>query len=210
MHRSSCQKVFLRKVVLKIRSKFTGENPCQSVILINLLNNFIEITLWHGCSPVNLPHIFRTLFIKNTSGQLLLNAAFNYLQKKVIQHQSRISVSCNKESENKKLPSKWTLFALLMFSLLHSMSICPIFASNLLQTHNILLKQFSFYLSQTYFFLSNQDRAPFLKITYIFKVFGAQSCLMVAQQFDQMTYVYEECNNFQDSKLIFMILKFSQ
>ena len=34
-------------------------------------SNFIEITLHHGCSPVNLLHIFRTPFIKNTSGGLL-------------------------------------------------------------------------------------------------------------------------------------------
>ena len=31
-----------------------------------------EITLRHGCSPVNLLQIFRTLFIENTSGRLLL------------------------------------------------------------------------------------------------------------------------------------------
>ena len=37
-----------------------------------LLCNFIEITLRHGCSPVNLLHIFRTLLSKNTSGRLLL------------------------------------------------------------------------------------------------------------------------------------------
>ena len=37
-----------------------------------LLCNFIEITLRHGCSPVNLLHIFRTPFSKNTSGWLLL------------------------------------------------------------------------------------------------------------------------------------------
>ena len=35
-------------------------------------HNFIEITLRHGCSPVNLLHIFRTPFTKNTSGWLLL------------------------------------------------------------------------------------------------------------------------------------------
>ena len=35
-------------------------------------SNFIEITLRHGCSPVNLLHIFRTPFIKVTSGWLLL------------------------------------------------------------------------------------------------------------------------------------------
>ena len=33
---------------------------------------FFEITLWHGCSLVNLLHIFRTRFVKNTSGRLLL------------------------------------------------------------------------------------------------------------------------------------------
>ena len=34
--------------------------------------NFIEIALRHGCSPVNLLHIFRKPFPKNTSGRLLL------------------------------------------------------------------------------------------------------------------------------------------
>ena len=34
--------------------------------------NFIEIALRHGCSPVNLLHIFRTPFLKNTSERLLL------------------------------------------------------------------------------------------------------------------------------------------
>ena len=53
-------------------SKFTGEHPCQSVISIKLQSNFIEITLWHGCSPVNFLYIFRKPFPKNTSGWLLL------------------------------------------------------------------------------------------------------------------------------------------
>ena len=39
--------------VLKICSKFTGEHPCRSGISIKSLCNFIEIALWHGCSPVN-------------------------------------------------------------------------------------------------------------------------------------------------------------
>ena len=38
-----------------------------------LLCNFIPIALRHGCSPVNLPHIFRTAFSKNTPGWLLQN-----------------------------------------------------------------------------------------------------------------------------------------
>ena len=70
--RSSRPEVFLRKCVLKICSKFTGEHPCRSVISIKLLCNFIEIALRHGCSPVNLQHIFRTPFTKDISGRLLL------------------------------------------------------------------------------------------------------------------------------------------
>ena len=72
MNRSSRPVVFLGKGVLKASSTFTGEHPCRSVISIKLVCNFIEITLRHGCFPVNLPHIFRTPFSKNTSGQLLL------------------------------------------------------------------------------------------------------------------------------------------
>ena len=34
--------------------------------------NFIKITLRHGCSPVNLLHIFRTPFPRNTSEWLLM------------------------------------------------------------------------------------------------------------------------------------------
>ena len=52
--------------------KFTREHPCRSVISIKLQSNIIEITLPHGCSPVNLLHIFRTPFPRNTSGWLLL------------------------------------------------------------------------------------------------------------------------------------------
>ena len=65
-----------RKRALKICSKFTGEHPCQNVISIKLLWNFVKITLRHGCAPVNLLHIFRTAVPKNTSGRLLLMAAF--------------------------------------------------------------------------------------------------------------------------------------
>ena len=72
LFRSSRPKVFLRKDNLKICSKFTREHPCKSAISIKLLCNFIEIALRHECSPVNLLYIFRTPFLKNTSGRLLL------------------------------------------------------------------------------------------------------------------------------------------
>ena len=35
--------------------------------------HFINIALLHRCSPVNLLHTFRTPFLKNNSGWLLLN-----------------------------------------------------------------------------------------------------------------------------------------
>ena len=38
-----------------------------------MLSNFIEITLQHGCSPVNMLHIFRTASYKNTYEGLLVN-----------------------------------------------------------------------------------------------------------------------------------------
>ena len=62
--RSTHPRVFLEKSVLKIRSKYAGANSCRGVISINLLYNFNEIALPHGCSPVNLLHIFRTPFPK--------------------------------------------------------------------------------------------------------------------------------------------------
>ena len=71
-YRSSHPEVFLEKSVPKRCSKFTGEHPCQSVISIKSLCNFIESTLRHGCSPVNLLHIFSIPSPKNTSGRLLL------------------------------------------------------------------------------------------------------------------------------------------
>ena len=73
IHRNSHLEVFLRKGVLKICSKFTGEYPCRSVISINLQSNFIEVALQHRCSPLNLLHYFRTLFSGNTSGWMFLN-----------------------------------------------------------------------------------------------------------------------------------------
>ena len=72
--RNSRPEVVLWKGVLKICIKFTGEHPWRSAISVKWLCNFIEITLWHGCSPVNLLYIFRTPFHRNISGSLLLNS----------------------------------------------------------------------------------------------------------------------------------------
>ena len=69
---SSLPEVFLGKGVLNICSKFTGEHPCQSAISLKLQVNFFEITLRYGCFLVNWLHVFRTPFLKNTPGWLLL------------------------------------------------------------------------------------------------------------------------------------------
>ena len=58
---------------MKICSRFTGEHPCRSAIFKKFQSNFIEITLRHGCSPVNLLHIFRTPFLENSCGGLFLH-----------------------------------------------------------------------------------------------------------------------------------------
>ena len=67
--KDSPPKVFLRKGVLKLCSKFAGEHSYRSAISINLLCNFGN----NGCSPVNLLHIFITRFSKKTPGRLLLS-----------------------------------------------------------------------------------------------------------------------------------------
>ena len=79
----------VRKTVLKMCSKFAGEHPCRSVILIKLQINFIEITLRNGCSPASLLHIFRTPFSKNTSRLLLLDNSFNFTCTRSIMRRAR-------------------------------------------------------------------------------------------------------------------------
>ena len=72
IHTGSRPEVFSRKTPLKIYSKRTGKHACWIVISIKMQSNFIEITLWYGCFPVSLMHIFRTPFPRNTSAGLLL------------------------------------------------------------------------------------------------------------------------------------------
>ena len=66
------QRCFQEKVSSKYTASLNGEHPCQNVISIKLLCNFIEIAVWPEYSPVNLLYILRTLFPKNTCEGLLL------------------------------------------------------------------------------------------------------------------------------------------
>ena len=52
----------------------------KQLYLIKLQSNFIEITLRHGYSPLNLLHIFRTSFTRNASEWMLLDFIVLYYQ----------------------------------------------------------------------------------------------------------------------------------
>ena len=68
-----------KSVVIGNIGLWNSKAAIQGVLKIcsKLLFNFIEITIWHWCSPVNLLHIFRIPFTKNTSGWLLLEIIKN-------------------------------------------------------------------------------------------------------------------------------------
>ena len=96
----------LRKRCSEICSKFTGEHPCQSVVSVKLQSNFIEMSLWHGYSPVIWLYIFRTPFAKNTSGMLLLE--INYKSQifssypHTSTHSFHTSLQTGQKNKNKK------------------------------------------------------------------------------------------------------------
>ena len=62
-------KVVLMKKCFENMWQIYREHPYQSVILA------IEITHRHGCSPINLQRVFRTLFYENFSGGCLLDSS---------------------------------------------------------------------------------------------------------------------------------------
>ena len=103
--RNSPPEVFLGKGVLKICGKFIGEHPYRSVISIKLQSSFTEITLRHGCSPVNLLYIFRTSFPKKTSGMLLL--AYRNLRSTLMNESKKICYTRYFESNWNNIKNTW-------------------------------------------------------------------------------------------------------
>ena len=85
--RENLQKQSSRGVLKKRCSKnihqIYRKTPMPKWNFCKVVCSFIEITLRHGCSPVNLLYIFRTPFLKNTSRRLLLNLR-NYCYSKYI------------------------------------------------------------------------------------------------------------------------------
>ena len=121
INRSNRPGAFLWNGVLKICSIFTGEYPCWSRISIKLLYNFIEITFPHGRSPVNLLHIFRKPFLKNTYGRLLLNQYLqSWILNKILRPRFEINLNLNLRqlyTTNKRLQN-FNKFKLSVFLLL--------------------------------------------------------------------------------------------
>ena len=74
LDRSSCRRCSVRKDVLKNFAKFLGKHLCQDLFMSELkASNFIKKRrLWYKCFPVNFAKFWRTPFLQNTSGQLLL------------------------------------------------------------------------------------------------------------------------------------------
>ena len=70
--------LFYKKSVLKNIAIFTGKHLCQNLFLnkVTSLRLLLKKRLWHRCFPVNFGKFFRTTFLKNTSGRLLLNPIF--------------------------------------------------------------------------------------------------------------------------------------
>ena len=62
----------LKKRCYENMQQIYKRTPMPKCVSTKLQSNFIEIILRHGCSPVNLLHVFRTTFPKNTSEGLLL------------------------------------------------------------------------------------------------------------------------------------------
>ena len=74
--RSSRPKVFCKKCVLRIFTKFTGKHLCQSLFLIKLRPqacSFIKKRLWHSYFPVNFMKFLRTPFYIEHLWWLLLS-----------------------------------------------------------------------------------------------------------------------------------------
>ena len=82
--------LFLLWILPSQREKVLQKHPSRSVLRKrcseNLQSNFIEITLRHGCSPVNLLYISKTPFPKSTSDRLMLVLQFNYFTVRNIFH----------------------------------------------------------------------------------------------------------------------------
>ena len=71
INRSSHRRCSIKKGALRNFAKFTGKQLYQNLRPATLLKKD-----WPRCFPVKFVKFLRTLFLQNTSGQLLLNKGF--------------------------------------------------------------------------------------------------------------------------------------
>ena len=88
-----------------------GRTPIPKCDFNKVSSNFIEIALRHGCSLVNLLHIFRTPFPQNTSRRLLLQLIRRMHILTELQH-----IKQNTKVFKKKVVIKEKMFLKLTFS----------------------------------------------------------------------------------------------
>ena len=76
MYKSSQQRCFIRKGVLRNFTKFMGKHLCQSLFFNKVAGlrhaSLIKKRLWRICFAVNFVKFPRTAFLQNTSVRLLL------------------------------------------------------------------------------------------------------------------------------------------
>ena len=71
IQKQSSRGVLMNRCSKKVQQIYR-RTPMPKCDFSKVVSNFTEIALQHGCIPVNLPHISRTPFSRNTSGRLLL------------------------------------------------------------------------------------------------------------------------------------------
>ena len=84
----------LRKRCSENIQQIYRKQPCRSLISIRMLCNFIEITLRHRLSPVNLQHIFRTPFLRTPLEGFFRKTAVLSCLEAAISHDSLIALRC--------------------------------------------------------------------------------------------------------------------
>ena len=121
-------------------------------------SNFIEITLQHGCFPVNLLHIFRTPFLKDTSGGLLLQLKskkvtnLHFLQTKENLHLSLIDNRHLRALSNKEIGFLKN-FPPLELDFIHTKKINNFHFVSLQKTNQKFICGFGFFRSKTHSFI---------------------------------------------------------
>ena len=94
--RSSHQRCFMKKGVLRNFAKFTGKHLCQSLLFNKVAG--LRKRLWHSCFPVNFTKFLRTLFFTEhlwTTASKKLRSYWNACKFKVLKETKLIIILKN-------------------------------------------------------------------------------------------------------------------